>query len=72
MIERCTEEENSASSKQVVVVRSEPYAQNEHNLPPGEYTEKEIRIREFLPQFLQFIVPERGSMLVEKVRHLHL
>ena len=66
MIERTTREEN-AKSKQIITVAHKRYDDNMYQLPPGIYTEKEIHIREFMPAFVKIFVPERGSVLIEKV-----
>lgn len=66
MIERCSTEENENSNQITVVKREEYDADNEHSLPPGVYTEKEIHIRQFLPAFLRFFIPKDGSTLIEK------
>ncbi len=66
MIERCSTEE-SENSKQITVVKREEYGvDNEHSLPPGVYTEKEIHIRQFLPGFLRFLIPKEGLTVIEK------
>ncbi len=68
MISRASKEmQKSGGENSVVFVRHERYVENEHQMPPGVYTEKVFYIRNFLPRFITFFVPKSKSTLVEKV-----
>lgn len=68
MIARASEEERRAGGNNaVIVLRHESYFENEHGMPPGVYTEKVFHIRQFLPRFIKYFVPESKSVLIEKV-----
>lgn len=67
LIARASIEEQTGGRNAVEVLKRESYYENDHQLPPGMYTEKVLHIREFLPRFLKFLIPERHSKLIEKV-----
>lgn len=69
MIARGTEEENSTpDGKQCIEIRKrEPYYDHERGIH-GIYTEKVCHVRRFLPAFIKVFVPEKNSILIEKVR----
>jgi len=59
------EDSGAASGTGVEFVKNEPYTDNEHQLPPGQFTEKVYFVRSYLPRFLAALLPESASSIVE-------
>lgn len=70
MIRRATEEENrrTKGKKAINVVKRERYYDSDRGIH-GVYTEKVCHVRNFLPGFIKVFVPEKSSILIEKVCH---
>lgn len=73
MIRRATEEENrrSKGKEAINVVKRERYYDSVRDIH-GVYTEKICQVRSFLPSFIKILIPEKSSILVEKVCHRSL
>mmetsp|Transcript_5056 Transcript_5056/g.10705 ORF Transcript_5056/g.10705 Transcript_5056/m.10705 type:complete len:242 (+) Transcript_5056:203-928(+) len=59
------EDSGAKSGTGVEFVKNEPYVENDHNLPPGQYTEKVYFIRSYLPKFLAALLPESAASIIE-------
>lgn len=53
------------ASSGVVFVKNEPFTDNPHGLPPGQYTEKVYHLDAHLPSFLAALLPTRAGVLLE-------
>lgn len=49
----------------VVIVKNEPFTDNPHGLPPGQYTEKTYHLDAQLPAFLAAMLPTGAGVLLE-------
>mmetsp|Transcript_7843 Transcript_7843/g.15791 ORF Transcript_7843/g.15791 Transcript_7843/m.15791 type:complete len:286 (-) Transcript_7843:448-1305(-) len=49
----------------IEIVRNEPYTENEHGMPPGQYTEKIFHLKSKIPKFISVVIPNPAMELIE-------
>eukprot|EP00188_Purpureofilum_apyrenoidigerum_P006291 Plantae.Rhodophyta-Purpureofilum_apyrenoidigerum.ctg950.p1 GENE.Plantae.Rhodophyta-Purpureofilum_apyrenoidigerum.ctg950~~Plantae.Rhodophyta-Purpureofilum_apyrenoidigerum.ctg950.p1 ORF type:complete len:261 (-),score=59.51 Plantae.Rhodophyta-Purpureofilum_apyrenoidigerum.ctg950:353-1135(-) len=66
MVAKASQEETgNASGEGIEIAKNEPYTQNEHGLPPGQFTEKRMYLKSRMPSFIRALVPEAAMVLTE-------
>jgi len=60
------QETGKEAGEGVEIVKNEPYVENEHGLPPGQYTEKWMYFKSKVPKFIAMLMPESALQLKEK------
>uniref|UniRef100_A0A7S1TLE8 Phosphatidylinositol transfer protein N-terminal domain-containing protein n=1 Tax=Erythrolobus australicus TaxID=1077150 RepID=A0A7S1TLE8_9RHOD len=60
------EETGKEVGEGIEIVRNEPYVENEHGLPPGQYTEKIMHLKSKIPRFITAVLPESALQLIER------
>mmetsp|Transcript_6335 Transcript_6335/g.11436 ORF Transcript_6335/g.11436 Transcript_6335/m.11436 type:complete len:280 (+) Transcript_6335:505-1344(+) len=64
MVSKASREE-TGGGEGVEIVKNQPYIDNPHKLPPGQYTEKIFHLRSKVPSFIAAIIPASAMSLVE-------
>jgi len=59
------EETGKQVGEGIEIVKNEPYVENEHGLPPGQYTEKIFYLKSKIPRFIAAVIPDSAMELVE-------
>ncbi|KAA8499705.1 Phosphatidylinositol transfer protein 2 [Porphyridium purpureum] len=60
------EETGKQVGEGVEIVKNEPYTDNAHGLPPGQYTEKVMHFKSKVPRFIAMLMPETALKLTER------
>ncbi|KAA8491030.1 Phosphatidylinositol transfer protein 2 [Porphyridium purpureum] len=66
MVARSSMEETGVTEGEgVEIVKNEPYVDNPHGMPPGQYTEKNFYLRSHVPSFIAAVIPDEFFVLIE-------
>mmetsp|Transcript_4619 Transcript_4619/g.8067 ORF Transcript_4619/g.8067 Transcript_4619/m.8067 type:complete len:269 (-) Transcript_4619:156-962(-) len=60
------EETGKQQGEGIQIIHNHPYTDNEHGLPPGQYTEKIMYFKTRVPSFISMLMPESALQLTER------